>query len=139
MPPVIRAETFYTPPPHLDADVWTQVPAAELVIEWFEQRAQRRVPRPTETVHTSWFARIDAGRWIAECTCGSAQVISPTDPRFYCVICYTGWVPLTVPDDIDATEAAVSDRPTREQFWWHPEDPARPRPPVIPPGPDEDH
>ena len=134
MPDVIRAETFYTPPPHLDPDIWNDVAPAELVIVWFEQRAGRRIPRPTETLDApERFARIDAGRWLADCTCGSAQIISPTDPRFYCVVCYLGWIALAVPEDIEAAENMVNQLPTRDQWWWHPEDPTRPRPPVINP------
>lgn len=135
MPAVIRAETFFTPPPSMPPDAWAGTPGAELVIRWYEQHIGRRLPAPSEGLPIGpRYARIDAGRWLAECECGSAQVISPVDPRYYCVICYTGWVPLVVPEDIDAVEATVSQLPTGEQWWWHPDDPGAP-PPPAPPGP----
>jgi hypothetical protein len=123
---VIRAEDFYTPPPTLPTDAWATVPGAERVIVWFEHTTQRRLPRPApdEDETEPLFARIDAGRWVAQCPCGSAQVVTPTDPRMFCVECLDHWHPLTFPDDIDAAEQVVADLPARGRFWWHPADPA---------------
>jgi hypothetical protein len=77
---VVRAETFYTPPPSMPADAWAGVPAAELVWKWYETRMGRRVVPPKGQVDDTYFARINQNRWIGDCSsCGSAQVISPTD------------------------------------------------------------
>lgn len=32
-------------------------------------------------------ARIDFGRWIADCECGGASYVDPDEPIFYCVSC----------------------------------------------------
>src|SRR3546814_5043948 len=41
---VLRAETFYLPPPTMAPDAWDAVPAAELALRWTEVHAQRRLP-----------------------------------------------------------------------------------------------
>jgi hypothetical protein len=128
---VVRAPDFYTPPPALPTGAWQGVPPAERVIVWFEHKQQRRLPRPTATLlgEDRW-ARIDAGRWVADCPCGSAQVVDPADPRMFCVECLTGWYQLRFPDDTAAAEQEVADRPAHARFWWHPQDDAafnRPR------------
>lgn len=33
------------------------------------------------------FARIDFGRWIADCECGGAEYVDPDDPIFFCLSC----------------------------------------------------
>jgi hypothetical protein len=32
-------------------------------------------------------ARIDAGRWIADCECGGAEYVDPGEPIFFCFSC----------------------------------------------------
>ena len=32
-------------------------------------------------------ARIDFGRWIADCECGGAEYVDPADPLFFCCSC----------------------------------------------------
>lgn len=126
MPVILRAEDFYTPPSHLPADAWGHLAGAERVIAWYEQTAQRRLPRPVgEPSGEPLYARIDAGRWVAQCPCGSAQVVTPSDPRMFCVECLTGWRPVLIPADIDAAERSVVEAPVHARFWWHPDDPAR--------------
>lgn len=134
MPEVLRAETFYTPPPPLPSDAWAQVPGAELAVTWYETRTGRLVPRPEATLppEQARWARIDAGRWVADCTCRSAQIISIDDPRMTCVDCHTGWYVLLVPADPAAAEAEVAALPTDQQFWWQDGDPAKPLPPTFP-------
>lgn len=36
---------------------------------------------------TNVFARIDFGRWIADCECGSANYVEPSDPVYFCATC----------------------------------------------------
>src|SRR3546814_6130214 len=89
-------------------DAWDAVPAAELALRWTEVHAQRRLPDiPRTTQSEPLYARIDAGRWIAECPCGSAHVVSPTDPHMLCTVCLDSWHPLIFPADPEAAEAEV--------------------------------
>ncbi|MFJ7523896.1 hypothetical protein ACIQ1S_03125 [Streptomyces griseus] len=142
---IVQAETYYLPPPPRrgqPAQDWSQVPGAELVYRWAETRLNRRVPAPTETLpdHPGLYARIDDGRWLAECdACRSAWIVSVRDPRFGCVECRRDWVPLIVPDDIAAAEAEALALGT-SRFWWHPNDPRNPHAPEpvppVEPGPE---
>lgn len=133
--PVIRAETFYLPPAREPEEMWADVPAAELVFRWMEHRMQRRVLPPSEMVDTTHFARVNQNRWIADCMCGSAQVVSPTDPRYGCTECGYGWAALVFPDDVDMVEEHLLLEPRPHlRNWWNPTDPADPdRPEPVPP------
>lgn len=33
------------------------------------------------------YARVDFGRWIADCECGSANYVEPSDPVYFCATC----------------------------------------------------
>jgi hypothetical protein len=148
---IIRARHFYLPPPRLRADAWDGGRSAERVIRWVEEDHRRRLPRPQgEDRSRPLHARIDAGRWVAQCECLSAQIIDPDDPFFFCVECLNAvsdgkWRPLLIPADVPAVEAAVEqvDRP-QDRWWWanddpHPGNPRRPvrapEPPGTPLGP----
>ncbi|MEU9661935.1 hypothetical protein [Streptomyces chartreusis] len=128
--PVVRAEAFYLPPPTQPADSWALVPPAERVFRWVELRQQRRLQPPDGFIigHTI-YARINQGRWVADCPCGSAQVVTPTDPRIACTECGAGWFRLIFPKDPAAAEAEVADDLPHERNWWHPEDTSWDRPP----------
>lgn len=129
---VVRAEAFYTPPPSQPADLWADVPAAELVWKWIEWRLGRRSVPPTGTVDDVYYARINQNRWIAECSsCGSAQVVSPSDPRYGCTECGWGWCALIFPTDPAAVEASLAALKPVYRNWWHPDDPANPDKPVV--------
>jgi hypothetical protein len=137
---VVRAETFYTPPPGQPADLWADVPAAELVWRWYEYRMGRRVTPPADTIDDVYFARINQNRWVADCSsCGSAQIVSPSDPRYACVECGWGWCTLVFPTDVAAVEAGLMGLKPALRNWWNPDDPNNPdRPPTDPvpdPGP----
>ncbi|MDT9689382.1 hypothetical protein Q5762_13760 [Streptomyces sp. P9(2023)] len=138
--PVTRAEDLYLPPPHLPADAWALVPPAERVVRWYEERQQRRilVAKGLLLLAGRLYARIDHGRWVASCTCMSAQIVTPADPRMWCVECGTGWWQLTFPDDVEAAEQGVALLPVGERNWWHPDDPVRPAEPEPeePPAPE---
>jgi hypothetical protein len=123
--PVQRAETFYLPPPGKHPGLWDTVPPAERVLRWYETKQQRRLAAPSSTLLgiKAW-ARIDAGRWVADCPCGSAQVVTPTDPRLACPECGTGWIPVVFPEDIAAAEARVAEEMPARRFWWNDDDPA---------------
>ncbi|MFF5445499.1 hypothetical protein [Streptomyces sp. NPDC012888] len=143
---VQRAQAFYQPPPSQASTAWDLVPAAERVWRWYEHANQRRVQPPAGfIVGVSVYARINHGRWIADCTCGSAQVVTPDDPRFACPECGYGWVRVTFPANPAQAEDAVADLPPHRRNWWHDDDltardrpgrPDRPAPPVDNPRPD---
>lgn len=122
--PVERAEAFYLPPPPLEPATWALVPPAERVFRWVELRQQRRITPPDGFVlgHRS-YARINHNRWIADCPCGSAQVVTPSDPRMACTECGFGWIVLVFPEDVAAVEAAVAEELPHLRNWWHPDDP----------------
>ncbi|MER8004993.1 hypothetical protein [Streptomyces sp. NPDC094149] len=136
---VVRAETFYTPPPGQPADLWADVPAAELVWRWMEYRAGRRLVPPDGSVDDVYFARINQNRWVADCSsCGSAQIVSPTDPRYACTECLWGWCTLVFPLDPAAVEASLMGLKPALRNWWNADDPAnpdRPQDPAPDPGP----
>ncbi|SED27265.1 hypothetical protein SAMN05216532_4023 [Streptomyces sp. 2231.1] len=135
---VVRAETYYTPPPPAPADAWADVPAAERVWRWYEIRMGRRVTPPEESVDDVYFARINQNRWIADCSCGSAAVVSPADPRYACTECGWGWASLVFPTDVAAVEAGLTGLKPVLRNWWNADDPNNPDRPVDPvpdPGP----
>ncbi|MFB7548599.1 hypothetical protein [Streptomyces sp. NPDC056154] len=127
---IARAETYYLPPPPRPGQPspdWSGVPGAELVYLWYGTRLGRRVPVPTEAEVDAEpvYARIDDGRWLAECdVCRNAIVVSVTDLRYGCPECQRAWVRLITPDDVAAVEAETLAKPRR--FWWHPDDPRNP-------------
>jgi len=137
---VVRAETFYTPPPREPADAWSGVPAAELVWRWMEYRTGRRLIPPEGTVDDTYWARINQNRWLTDCSsCGSAQIISPTDPRYACTECGWGWCAIVFPADPAAVEASLLALKPGMRNWWHDDDPANPnRPPDPEPEPEPD-
>lgn len=128
---VVRAETFYLPPPREPRDLWAGVPGAELVYRWIEYRMGRRVVLPEETVAQTYYARINQNRWLVDCICGSAQVSSPVDQRAGCTECGWGWATVIYPDDVAAVEASLMALPTYLRNWWHENDPANPDAPIV--------
>ena len=128
--PVERAESFYLPPPTIPRDAWAGVPAAELVFRWVSHRMQRTtVPPRGFVIGAIGWARINHNRWVSDCPCGSAQVVSPTDKRMACTECGLGWRTLVFPEDPDAVEESLDPLLPHERNWWHDEDPGRPAPP----------
>lgn len=131
--PVVRAEDFYLPPPHLPVDAWATVPAAERVYLWVSHRLQRTTIAPKGfVIGALGFARINHNRWVSDCPCGSAQVVSPTDQRMACTECGLGWRTLQFPEDPAAVEEGLAALPPHLRNWWHPEDPDQPAPPPKP-------
>lgn len=60
-------------------------------------------------------ARVDFGRWIADCECGSANYVEPSEPVYYCATCgnaiYGGvWREVIFPDDRAEIEAELLKR-----------------------------
>lgn len=120
---VQRAEMFYLPPPDQPARAWTLVPAAERVFRWVELRQQRRlVPPEGFVLGHRVYAQINHNRWVADCPCGSAQVVSPADERMACTECGAGWFALVFPEDVQAVEEGLAGLLPHERNWWHPDD-----------------
>jgi hypothetical protein len=134
---VARAETFYLPPPDQPAHAWALVPAAERVFRWVELRQQRRlVPPDGFVLGHRLYAQINHNRWVANCPCGSAQVVSPADERMACTECGAGWFVLVFPEDVQAVEAELAGLLPHERNWWNPDDEAAwNRPPEDAPDP----
>ncbi|MEU6702530.1 hypothetical protein [Streptomyces wuyuanensis] len=133
---VRRAEDIYTPPPGEAPDAWDHVPPAERIILVMEQMSQRTWPRPAPEIAGQVLARIDAGRWTAQCpACDSAQAVTPVDPRMWCVECQPDtWIGVRFPENPEAAEATVADKPAAARFWWADDDPeAWTKPPASPP------
>jgi hypothetical protein len=60
-------------------------------------------------------ARIDFGRWIADCECGGAEYVDPNEPIFYCLSCGNEQThgdarKVLFPDNLKEIEAAVLER-----------------------------
>lgn len=56
--------------------------------EMLEALAKRKgYEMPVETGGENVVARIDFGRWIADCECGSANYVEPSDPVYFCASC----------------------------------------------------
>lgn len=71
--------------------------------------------------------RVNAGRWIADCPaldCAGAEIVSTVEPRFYCFSCCNKQVEgrtlaVVFPDDMDAIERALLERPHADFMdWW---------------------
>lgn len=124
---IIRAEGFYLPPPHLPPNEWDLVPPALRAVRWYEEKQQRRLPvEDGVLLGEQLYAQINHSRWVAMCTCGSAQIVTPTDPRMWCVECGTGWWQVTFPADVDAVEQTLVELPVAERNWWATADPEFP-------------
>lgn len=73
-------------------------------------------------------AYVNHGRWVVDCLCGSAQLASRTDRRFWCVDCRNGWalgkwVEVVWPANADDIEGLLLQRPfSKNQNWTTGED-----------------
>lgn len=62
------------------------------------------------------YASINTGRWIAECECGGAEIVEPSDPIFFCFSCGNACVehaarPVIFPENMDELEHLLLKRP----------------------------
>jgi hypothetical protein len=128
---ITRAEDLYLPPPHLSPTAWEDDPPAMLCIRWYAECAGRRILTDPEAVAGTLYAQVNHGRWTATCTCYSAQIVTPADPRMWCVECGTGWWQVTFPADVAAVEQQLAVLPVAERNWWATEDPADPSRPTL--------
>ncbi|MEU0991927.1 hypothetical protein [Streptomyces sp. NPDC005953] len=137
--PVVRAEAYYKPRPARPgrpAASWDHIPVAERIFHWYLAWLGRRVTPPTATVSEFVYARIDHNRWMADCVCGNAQIVSPLDARVACPECGYDWATLIFPADPEAVEAEMVAIPqTHLRTWWNPDDPRNPAEPPVDPEP----
>lgn len=61
------------------------------------------------------FARVDFGRWIADCECGAANYVEPSDPVYLCSTCGNAvsggkWRRVKFPDNRSEIEAELMGR-----------------------------
>lgn len=128
------AETAY-------ADAAPDVAPAFYCRRWHEARLRAHAQRlgliesvpvwaePTETALDlpPLYVYVSTGRWVVDCPnplCGSSQVASKTDQRFYCVECANiavsgKYIPVIWPDEPDAIEHVLSLRPLAFHQNWH--------------------
>lgn len=65
-------------------------------------------------------ARLDFGRWIADCECGGAEAVDPKDAVFFCISCGNGkdkgkLRKVIFPADYKAIEKEVMARPLKQR------------------------
>lgn len=64
----------------------------------------------------SVFAYVNHGRWVADCLCGGAELVSEGEPML-CGSC--GAIRQVVwPNNSSAIESALEDRPKENQNWY---------------------
>lgn len=61
-------------------------------------------------------ARMDFGRWIADCECGGAEAVDPSDAVFFCISCGNEITkgrlrPVQFPENYKAIEKEIMARP----------------------------
>lgn len=113
--PLITAEDWYG-----DSALADGVAARAVVNHW---PADERLILPAKVGGPAAIAYVNHGRWVTECPygCGSAQVVTPADPRFFCLGCRNRgsgrWSPVTFPAQRQVIEAALERRPPRNANW----------------------
>lgn len=62
-------------------------------------------------------ARIDWGRWLIDCDCGTSLIVNPDWPYAPCPECGTVHRVIVFPENREAIEAAINQRAQKAQFW----------------------
>lgn len=91
---------------------------------WLRRDVEPFVPEST-AVGEHVGALVNDGRWLVQCRCGSAQLVDPNEPRFFCVECLNDhvggqWVAVRFPGDTGAIEEALEQREHRGAMNWRP-------------------
>lgn len=134
MTAIVRAEHVYGLPVDLselggDEAAYRAAPLAALPALLLRNPAEGRALRPDElpdrTLPGRATAFVNDGRWVAYCPtvgCGSALVVSPTDPRILCPVCWLGYYRVEFPTakEIERIEGLLSDRPGAQSRHWIP-------------------
>lgn len=93
-------------------------------INSFLKRKGRPPAPPISEVSGQVNARVNQGRWLADCItegCGGAVVVSRELPLFYCPECANGgnggkWLNVKLPNNKVAIEVELLKRPARDPF-----------------------
>lgn len=85
------------------------------------------LPQPEGESEQVLRAFINAGRWMVNCPCNSAQISDPAAPWFFCKECFNDWanrkaVPVEYPDPVfrAALERELAKAPSRMHRNWEP-------------------
>jgi hypothetical protein len=101
----------------LTADTIAKRDGCKTVREWILKTSMRHgKPWNKKTGGKPVEARLDFGRWLADCECGGAEYVSHTEPVFYCMSCgnaqYGGAArPVVFPKNREQIEVLVLERP----------------------------
>ena len=74
-------------------------------------------------------ARIERGRWLADCECGGAEYVDLEMPILCCCSCWNRadgarWRRIVLPEDRDRIEALLLARPQVQNRNWRPDETA---------------
>ncbi len=124
MPPVKTVEQGMTLDPSQRLGL-SACPPAEWLPRTILASQGRTWGTPLGTSDRTVAARVDAGRWIAECVCGHPSWVTPSDPRLWCTECENAavsgrWLSVAFPDEATRLEAerVLSVRIPKDQFWF---------------------
>jgi hypothetical protein len=125
MPSVQMAQRLGRPIEHGDYHLQpdgSPMPARDFMVSVFRRMHPGRVIEAVSEVPVA--ARIDAGRWLADCPmgCGGAEMVSAADPVFLCVSCGSGdkWWPVSFPTNRKAIETELVKRVDVHGWSWTP-------------------
>jgi hypothetical protein len=84
-------------------------------------------PDDSEQTTDLLLAYVNHGRWVIDCPCGSAQLASREDPRFWCVECRNSWalgkwVGVEWPNQAEDIEGLLLMRPSPKTQIWNPDE-----------------
>lgn len=91
---------------------------------WLRRDVEPFVPQST-AVGEYVDAAVNDGRWLVQCRCGSAQLVQPDEPRFFCIECLNDhvggqWVTVRFPSEVKAIEELLEQREDRGAMNWEP-------------------
>jgi hypothetical protein len=83
------------------------------------RQRSRGIDAHEHIVTTHLFARIEHGRWIADCACGSGVNVQPGWPEARCLGCGAVYSDVVFPLNRAAIEAVLVKRPgLANRNWW---------------------
>lgn len=116
--PILTAEDVYRPVPGRPPAHWGPLLGLR------QARVIASPPEDSDRSEKTLPAFVNDGRWVFVCPCGSAQLASRTDRRFWCWECRAaGWTDVAWPDDDDdlaEAERILSARPDASSRNWKP-------------------